>query len=126
MLERLEDFLFNVDDLQLGIFRELTKGITTRIFPGDEAMVSIVRVEPYAEGTIHSHTEEQWGFLIRGSVTRLQGEGSFEAHEGDFWRTPGGVMHGVIGGASGAVILDVFAPPRPDYLKSGIGFGKEQ
>ena len=126
MLERLEDLLFNVDDLQLGIFRELTKGITTRIFSGDEAMVSIVRVEPYAEGTIHSHTEEQWGFLIRGSVTRLQDEGSFEAHEGDFWRTPGGVMHGVIGGASGAVILDIFAPPRRDYLKSGIGFGKEQ
>ena len=115
---------FNIDDLELGIFRELTDGITTRVFPGDEAMLSIVRVDPNAQGKIHSHSEEQWGFLIKGSLTRLQDGKQFEVSAGDFWRTPGGVMHGVIGGPDGAVILDVFAPLRPEYLKSGRGFGK--
>ena len=72
MSDKPEKFLYNIDDLSSGIFRELTKGITTRVFPGDEAMISVVRVEPYAEGTVHSHPQEQWGLLIKGSATRLQ------------------------------------------------------
>ena len=124
MSDNQERLLYNIDDLSLGIFRELTKGITARVFPGDEAMISVVRVEPNAEGTVHSHPQEQWGFLIRGSATRLQGDDTFEVREGDFWRTPGDVRHGVIGGPNGALILDVFAPPRVEYLKAGTGFGK--
>jgi quercetin dioxygenase-like cupin family protein len=124
MSKKSEKFLYNIDDLSSGIFRELTKGITTRVFPGDEAMISVVRVEPNAEGTVHSHPQEQWGLLIRGSATRLQGENTFEVREGDFWRTPGNVRHSVIGGPDGAVILDVFAPPREEYLETGTGFGE--
>ena len=124
MSDNQERLLYNIDDLSLGIFRELTKGITTRVFPGDEAMISVVRVEPNAKGTVHSHPQEQWGLLIRGSATRLQSGDTFEVQEGDFWRTPGGIRHGVIGGPDGAVILDVFAPPRAEYLKTGTGFGE--
>ena len=126
MSNKPEKFLYNIDDLSSGIFRELTKGITTRVYPGDEAMISVVRVEPNAEGTVHSHPQEQWGLLIRGSATRLQGENTFKVREGDFWRTPGNVCHGVIGGPDGAVILDVFAPPRAEYLETGTGFGESK
>jgi hypothetical protein len=38
---------------------------------------------------------------------------------------PGGVEHGVIGGPDGAVILDVFSPPRDEYMRPGSGFGVE-
>ena len=124
MSKKSRKLLYNINDTDSGIFRELTKGITTRIFAGEKAMLSVVRVEPYAEGKSHSHSEEQWGYLIKGSLTRIQGEESFAAIQGDFWRTPGGIMHSVIGGPEGAVILDVFAPPRSEYLKSGIGFGE--
>ena len=124
MSKKLGKLLFNIGDENSGIFRELTEGITTRIFPGEKAMLSVVRVEPYAEGKVHSHSEEQWGYLVKGSLTRIQGEESFAAIQGDFWRTPGGIMHSIIGGPEGAVILDVFAPPRSEYLKSGIGFGE--
>ena len=124
MSNNQERLLYNIDDLSSGIFRELTKGITTRVFPGDKAMISVVRVEPNAKGTLHSHPQEQWGLLIRGSATRLQGDDNFEVREGDFWRTPGDVLHGVIGGPDGAIILDVFAPPRAEYLKNGTGFGE--
>ena len=119
-----EKYLYNIEDLDSGIFRELTDGITSRIFSGEKAMLSVVRVEPNAQGKPHSHSEEQWGFLIRGSVTRYQNGESFKAVRGDFWRTPGGVMHSVVGGPKGALILDFFAPPRFEYLKSGYGFGE--
>ena len=42
---------------------------------------------------------------------------------GDFWRTPGGVSHTFRAGPDGAVVFDVFAPPREEYRKPGQGFG---
>ena len=46
-----------------------------------------------------------------------------EIKKGDFWQTPGGIDHGIIGGAEGAKVLDIFSPPRDEYKKSGSGFG---
>ena len=106
-----------------GIARKLGEGIDARIFPGERIMLSVVRVEPNSSGTIHSHPEEQWGVLLEGRCTRIQGGEEVEAAVGDFWHTPGGVLHGVRTGASSAVILDIFSPPRPEYKRSGAGFG---
>ena len=55
---------FNIDDKSQGIARTLTDGITTRIFPGEKSMVSVVRIEPNAVGAIHSHPQEQWGLML--------------------------------------------------------------
>ncbi len=118
-----EDNFHNLNDMSQGIARELAKGITARIFPGDQAMLSVVRLEPNAQGVVHSHPQEQWGVMLEGSVVRMQDGAEFEAKAGDFWRTPGGVPHTVRAGAQGAMILDVFAPPRDEYRKAGSGFG---
>ena len=116
-------FFNNINDLESGIKRILGEGVSTRIFCGDQAMLSIVTIEPNAKGKIHSHLQEQWGFLIEGSGIRIQGNEEIEVNKGDFWQTPGGVKHGIIGGPEGAKILDVFSPPRDEYKISGSGFG---
>ena len=108
---------FNIDDMSQGIARTLTDGITTRIFPGKKAMISVVRIEPNAVGAIHSHPQEQWGLMLEGSAVRIQDGEEIEVKKGDFWVSPGGVEHGVIGGPDGAVILDVFSPPRYEYTR---------
>ena len=113
---------FNIDALETGILRDLAEGMSTRIFPGDQAMISIVRIEPHKAGNIHRHPQEQWGFCVRGSGTRIQGGEEITVAAGDFWRTPGEVEHGFVAGADGAVIFDVFAPPRDEYTKPGSGF----
>jgi quercetin dioxygenase-like cupin family protein len=87
-------------------------------------MLSVVRVEPNATGSIHSHPEEQWGVLLEGRCTRIQGGEEVEASVGDFWHTPGGVSHGIRTGSDGAVILDIFSPPRAEYKQKGQGFGR--
>ena len=96
------DTFFNFADLSEGIARTLTDGITTRIFPGDQAMFSVVSFEPGSEGSIHSHPEEQWGLCLQGGGTRIQDGVEVPVAEGDFWRTPGGVEHGFRGGPDGA------------------------
>ena len=118
-----EDTLFNLHDLSQGIPRELADGITTRIFSGEKSMLSVVRLEPNARGKLHAHPEEQWGVLLEGSALRIQDGKEFEVSAGNFWRTPGGVEHTVIAGPDGALILDVFAPPRDIYRTTGSGFG---
>ena len=50
----------NINDLDSGIKRELAEGVSTRIFCGEQAMLSLVDIEPNARGKIHSHPEEQW------------------------------------------------------------------
>jgi unsaturated pyranuronate lyase len=117
------DWAFSLGDHAQGIPRKLAEGITTRIFPGHNVMLSVVRMEPHSSGTIHSHPEEQWGVLLEGECVRIQGGEERVMKAGDFWCTPGGVMHGVRTGAAAAVVLDIFSPPREEYRKPGEGVG---
>jgi quercetin dioxygenase-like cupin family protein len=113
----------NLDTLTDGLFRELGPGLTTRIFAGEQAMLSVVMIAPHAQGTMHHHPEEQWGVLLEGSAIRYQGGEEIAVKKGDFWRTPGNVPHTMKAGADGARVLDIFSPPRPEYKKPGSGFG---
>jgi quercetin dioxygenase-like cupin family protein len=112
----------NLNDPKDGLFRELGPGVTTHIFVGEQAMLSVVVIAPNAKGTMHHHPEEQWGVLLEGSAVRFQGEEEIAVKKGDFWRTPGGVPHTMLAGPDGAKVLDVFSPPRPEYRKPGKGF----
>ncbi len=114
---------FNLDDTAQGILRELAPGLTARIFLGDHAMLSVVTIEPNAEGQVHSHPQEQWGVLLEGDAVRIQDGEEIPVKAGDFWRTPGGVPHGLRAGPQGARVLDIFSPPRDEYRKAGSGFG---
>lgn len=117
------DYFFSLDDLGKGIERNLTEAITAHIFPAAQSMASVVTIAPHAEGKVHSHPQEQWSILIEGSATRIHDGERIAVKKGDFWVAPGGVEHGIIGGPDGAVIIDVFAPARPEYQQAGSGFG---
>ncbi|MFQ5544616.1 MAG: cupin domain-containing protein [Acidiferrobacterales bacterium] len=114
-------WVFNLADDAQGIHRKLGDGITTRIFVGNNAMLSVVRIAPHSTGKVHSHPQEQWGILLEGECVRIQGGEEVAMKAGDFWRTPGHVPHGVRTGDVGATVLDVFSPPREEYRKSGEG-----
>ena len=70
---QVDQEFFNLEDVSQGIVRELAQGINTRIFVGDNLMLSIVTLSPNANGAVHSHPEEQWGVLLEGSAVRIQG-----------------------------------------------------
>jgi len=114
---------YNLNDMSQGIARGLTEGLNARVFPGEQAMISVVNIEAGHKGKLHSHAEEQWGLLLKGSGTRTQGGEEIEVRQGDFWCTPGHVEHTFQAGPDGATVFDVFAPPREDYKKAGSGFG---
>ena len=117
---------YNLNDMSQGIARGLTEGLNARVFPGEQAMISVVNIEAGHKGKLHSHAEEQWGLLLKGSGTRTQGGEEIEVRQGDFWCTPGHVEHTFQAGPDGATVFDVFAPPREDYKKAGSGFGNAE
>lgn len=43
---------------------------------------------------MHTHTEEEAGYLISGHIVLTIGGTDYEMHGGDVWKIPGGVPHG--------------------------------
>ena len=119
-------WVFNLHNETLGIPRILASGIQARVFVGQHVMLSVVKIEPNSVGTMHSHPEEQWGVLLEGECTRLQGNQAVTMKAGDLWHTPGGVPHAIQTGSVGALVLDIFSPPRQEYTRGGEGFGQAQ
>lgn len=115
---------YNLNDLTQGLKRQLAPGLNTRIFVGDNLMLSVVEIDPDSKGEVHSHPEEQWGVVLEGDGTREQDGVEYAVTTGDFWRTPGGVPHNFTSGPYGAKVLDIFSPPQEAYKKSGTGFAK--
>jgi quercetin dioxygenase-like cupin family protein len=113
---------YNLHDLSQGHLRHLAEGMEARIFAGEKAMLSVLRVAPNAVGEVHHHPEEQWGVLLEGSGVRIQGGEEYPVSAGDFWWTPKNVLHGFRAGGEGAFLIDIFSPPRGDYELAGRGF----
>jgi quercetin dioxygenase-like cupin family protein len=63
----------------------------------------------------HSHPHEQTGYVISGKMLFTIGDERFEAEAGDSWNIPGNVVHDVEV-LEDTVVLEVFSPPREDYL----------
>ena len=114
---------YRIDSAEGGIERRLGEGLSTVIFPGQKAMLSVVTIEPEAMGTMHAHPEEQWGLVLDGSATRYQDDETFQIVKGDLFRTPPDARHTMKAGPHGVKVLDIFAPVRNEYLTPGEGFG---
>ncbi|HRE79459.1 MAG TPA: cupin domain-containing protein [Opitutaceae bacterium] len=117
---------YNLHDPLLGLPRNLVEGINTRIVCGEQVMLSVVRLDAGATSALHHHPEEQWGVLLEGNCVRVQGGIEVSMKKGDFWHTPSNAPHGIKAGPDGALILDIFAPPRPEYKVPGQGYGQGQ
>jgi len=121
-----EQLFFNLHDMSQGISRALADGLDARIFPGENVMLSVVRFAPGKSGEVHHHVQEQWGVMLEGSGVRIQDGIRHSVRAGDFWQTPGNVSHGLEAGPEGAVVLDIFSPPRDEYRRTGSGFGNRK
>ena len=52
--------------------------------------------------------EGEFDFTIGGETTTLK--------EDDYYIIPGGVEHGLVANDQPSVALDIFSPPREDYM----------
>ena len=93
----------------------LFDGYLARVVHGEQLTLAVVEVAPGAELPEHHHANEQFGIVIEGSVVFRVGDETQTVGPGGIWRIPSDTPHAAVGGETGAVVVDVFAPPRDDW-----------
>jgi quercetin dioxygenase-like cupin family protein len=93
-----------------------------RVYAGDD--LTLVRWE-FAPGTprtgMHVHADhEQMGLVLAGRIEMQIGDEVVQLGPGDVFWCPRNVPHGrtLVLGDTPAQILDVFTPPRADYVQA--------
>jgi quercetin dioxygenase-like cupin family protein len=93
----------------------LADGYLARAVHGERLTFAVVEVEPGAELPEHRHDNEQLGMVIEGSVVFRIGDDERSLSAGGIWRIPSDTPHTVTAGDAGAVVIDMFSPPRADW-----------
>ena len=98
----------------------LANGYLARAIHGEQLTMAVVEIEPNAELPEHRHDNEQFGFVLEGSVTFQIGDEERNLGAGGIWRIPSNTPHSVTSGADGAIVVDVFSPPRDDWRAADV------
>ena len=67
----------------------------------------------------HAHRHEQTGYLLSGAMVMDVDGVRHRLGPGDSWSLPGNLPHGVEV-LEDTEVLEVFSPPREDYLEIGV------
>ena len=86
-----------------------------RVVDGERLGLAVIELDPRSVVPEHAHENEQLGMVLSGSLEFRVGDESCELRPGQTWRIPPNVPHEVTVGPEGAVVIDVFAPPRADW-----------
>ena len=98
-------------------YRELLPGIRMKALAyGQESLLCEFRLAAGAAIPAHSHSQEQSGYLVRGALRFFGDEGEAKVEPGDSWNFKGFVTHGAEALVD-SVAIEVFSPPREDYLR---------
>jgi quercetin dioxygenase-like cupin family protein len=103
----------NVSSLDL---QRIWDGVHGRVVHGERITLGVIELDPDSVVPEHRHEHEQLGICLSGSLVFRVGDESRELRAGETWCIPGNVPHEVHVGPGGAVVVDVFAPTRDDWL----------
>ena len=93
----------------------ISESILARTVDGDRITLAVFELDPGSVIAEHSHENEQLGMVIRGSLAFRVASEVRELGPGGTWRIPPNTPHEVHTGPEGAVVIDVFTPPRDDW-----------
>ena len=107
----------------VGVFEDLGavspqpiwEGLLARAVHGQGITLAVVEVDPGADLPEHAHANEQAGIVIQGSLALRVGGEERTLAAGGTYVIPSGTPHSGRGGPEGAVVVDVFTPPRADW-----------
>ena len=104
------------DDVRELPLRRIWEGIHARCVNGERLLLGVLELDPGAVAHEHRHEHEQLGMVLSGAMTFRIGDETRELGPGDTWTIPSNVLHEATAGPEGAVVIDVFAPVREDWL----------
>jgi quercetin dioxygenase-like cupin family protein len=97
-------------------YRAVAPGIRMKTLCfGSDTLMSEFRLLGGHTLPLHSHPQEQTGYLVSGHIAMTIGAETYDVAPGDSWCIAGGVEHGAQV-LEDAVAVEVFSPVREDYL----------
>ena len=104
-----------IDDSDL-FDKQLIEGVHARIVAGEKLMLCEITLQAGAVIPLHHHPHEQAGRCLEGEFElEIDGEARV-VRAGDTYLIPGNVPHSARGLDAPATTLDIFSPPREEYL----------
>jgi len=103
------------DELSTLELQRIWNGVHGRVVHGDGITLGVIELDPDSHVPEHRHENEQLGICLAGSLVFRVGDETRELAPGGTWSIPSDVPHEVHVGPQGAVVIDVFVPPRDDW-----------
>jgi len=95
---------------------EMAPGVRRRTLAHGSNMLLAEFTLAQGSGVVtHTHPHDQVGYVVSGSMQLTVGDDARTYRAGDSYYIPGDVPHGAAI-PEDAVVVDVFCPPREDYL----------
>lgn len=95
---------------------EIFPGCHSRLISGERIMLSIVDMPKGCVLPEHDHPHEQAGMMLTGRLSLTIGGEERVLHPGDAYFVPPNVKHSGYVIDEDVKVIDVFSPPREDYL----------
>jgi quercetin dioxygenase-like cupin family protein len=106
------------DSLSSLDLQRIWDGVHGRVVHGGRITLGVIELDPESHVPEHRHENEQLGMCLSGALVFRVGDETRELGVGDTWSIPGNVPHEVHVGPEGAVVIDVFVPPRDDWREA--------
>ena len=96
----------------------IAEGVTRQMLVGDRVMVCRLTLAPRTVTPIHTHVHEQITLVERGRADFFVDGQRRTATAGDLLLFPSGIQHGATMLEDEVVLIDIFSPPREDFLQA--------
>ena len=97
----------------------VTDKISRKIASGEQEMIVWWNMKAGARATAHKHPHEQIAWILKGKMEFRLGNERRTCGPGDVVVIPGGIEHEAFF-PEDTEVIDVFAPPRADFLTGGV------
>jgi quercetin dioxygenase-like cupin family protein len=108
--------LFQHTDWSVIPIEQIAEGITRQMVVGDRVMVCRLVLAAGTVTPIHTHVHEQMTLVERGRADFFVEGQKRTAAAGDVLVFPSGILHGATMLEDEVVLIDIFSPPREDFL----------
>jgi quercetin dioxygenase-like cupin family protein len=95
---------------------QIADGVTRQMVVGDRVMVCRLELKARTVTPIHTHVHEQVTLVERGRADFFVEGQRRTAAAGDILVFPSGILHGATMLDENVVLIDIFSPPREDFL----------
>ncbi|WAC12467.1 cupin domain-containing protein [Dyadobacter pollutisoli] len=105
--------------------KAISDGITLRSESGSNGTFGYFVMKKGASVPVHSHANEQYSFILKGSVKAAIGDTTMIIKAGETVLIPSNVPHSFTSLEEGTIDLDFFAPRREDWINGTADYFKK-